>query len=152
MRSGCYFCEGKLRIPWLQCIPCANANKLLTSWVTLENICPMPWARHSSLFFKWPVLCWQKYSVQMGSYARSTWSQKTWVLLFSSVLYLVWDCRASPLLFLTWNGENMSSPAIVRVCESREETVLYSCICSRARGTPGLTLSCLPVLCLSSLN
>lgn len=60
------------------------------------------------------------YSVHIGSCARGTWSQKTWVLLFSSVLYLVWDCRASPLifcplLFCAWNGENISSPTILRV-------------------------------------
>lgn len=61
-----------------------------------------------------------EYSVQIGSCARSTWSQKTWVWHFSSVLYLVWDCRASPLTFCpllssTWNGKNISSPTIVRV-------------------------------------
>lgn len=61
-----------------------------------------------------------EYSVQIGSCARSTWSQKTWVMPFSSGLYLVRDGRTSPLIFccllsLAWNGENISTPTIERV-------------------------------------
>lgn len=155
-----------MRIACPQCILCANSDKLAKPWVTLANFCPMPWARHS-LFFKWPIFCWQKslvgipraifaagehlweYFVQIDSCAES--EDLSFALQLCSIPGVGLQGKSFDFLSFGSPGLKWRKWKFTCYCKSTvrsiEEAVIYSCICSRAQGMPGLTLWAVSMQC-----